>query len=230
MSELASESVSTARPRMRPTSASEEVSVSEPSAIGWDGPPGPLAGTAGGLVVLARSVWPARPPAALPAVPGFVLSSFSPLAAHLAELCLIQYFGSPPADPGRGRQTAIVLASTTGDVGTAVEVAKAVDQGRSVPPLLFYQSNPNAVAGHIATRWGFEGPVTCTVPARRGLADAMDSAALLIEGAEAEAALVILADQGRPGGDGAMPTDDSGTALLIGPAWWPSAARPAPSG
>jgi hypothetical protein len=54
----------------------------------------------------------------------------------------------------------------------------------------------------------------------RGLADAMDSAALLIEGAEAAAALVILADQGRPGGDGAIPTSDSGTALLIGPAGW----------
>ena len=176
---------------------------------------------AGAPVVLARSAWPAEPPTALPAVPGFVLSSFSPLAEHLAELCLTQYFGSPPADPGRGRQTAVVLASTTGDIATAAAVARAVDQGRPVPPLLFYQSNPNAVVGHIATRWGLEGPVTCTIPARRGLADAMDSATLLIESAEAEAALVILADQGRPGGDGGPPTGDSGTALLIGPAWWP---------
>jgi hypothetical protein len=56
------------------------------------------------------------------------------------------------------------------------------------------------------------------------------SATLLIEGGEAEAALVILADQGRPDGDPAMPAGDSGAALLIGPAWWPSAARPAPSG
>jgi hypothetical protein len=172
-------------------------------------------------VVLARAAWPAQPPVALPQVPGFIVSSFSPLAAHLAELCLLQYFGRPPADPARGRQTAVVLASATGDIGTAAEVASAVDQGRPVSPLLFYQSNPNAVAGHIAARWGLEGPVTCTIPARRGLADAMDSAALLIEGGEAESALVILADQGRPRGDGTIPTGDSGTALLIGPASWP---------
>jgi hypothetical protein len=180
---------------------------------------------AGELVVLARSEWPAQPPAALPAavpaVPGFVVSSFSPLAAHLAELCLHSYFGRPPADTARGRQTAVVLASTTGDVATAVAVARAVDTGRPVPPLLFYQSNPNAVVGHIAARWGLEGPVTCTIPARRGLADAIDSAALLIESGEAEAALVILADQGLPGGDGQTPTGDSGAALLIGPARWP---------
>jgi hypothetical protein len=173
------------------------------------------------LVVLARSAWPATPPAALPAVPGFIVSSFSPLAAHLAELCLLRYFGCPPADPARGGQTAVVLASTTGDVATAAAVASAVDRGRPVPPLLFYQSNPNAVVGHVAARWGLEGPVTCTIPARRGLADALDSAAILIEGAEAQAALVILADQGRPRGDGAAATEDSGTALLIGPAWWP---------
>jgi len=35
------------------------------------------------------------------------------------------------------------------------------------------------------------------------------------------AALVILADQGLPGGDGETPAGDSGAALLIGPAWWP---------
>ena len=199
-------------------------------SVACEGPQDDPASAAGGLVVLARSAWPARPPAELPAVPGFIVSSFNPLAAHLAELCLLQYFGRPPADPARGGPTAIVLASTTGDVATAAAVARAVDQGRAVSPLLFYQSNPNAVAGHIAARWGLEGPVTCTIPARRGLADAVGSATLLIEGGEAEAALVILADQGLPGGDDAIPTDDSGTALLLGPAWWPSAAGPAPSG
>jgi hypothetical protein len=193
-------------------------------SVDRDGPKDDPASAAAGPVVLARSAWPAEPPAALPAVPGFIVSSFNPLAAHLAELCLLQYFGGAPADPARGRQTAVVLASSTGDVATAVAVARAVDQGRAVSPLLFYQSNPNAVAGHIAARWGLEGPVTCTIPARRGLADAVDSATLLIEGGEAAAALVILADQGRPGDDDAIPAGDSGTALLIGPAWWPPAA------
>jgi Beta-ketoacyl synthase, N-terminal domain len=168
------------------------------------------------LTLLARSEWPARPPAELPPIPGFIISSFSPLAAELARRCLRQHFGDPPADAERGRRTAIVLASTTGDIATAAAIAGAVDQGRAVPPLLFYQSNPNAVAGHIAARWGLAGPVVCTIPAAAGpgaLADAMDSAALLIEGAEADAALVLLADQGGPDGD-------SGVALLVGPAAW----------
>jgi hypothetical protein len=168
---------------------------------------------AGELTVLARSEWQAREQGAPPGIPGFIISSFSPLAAELAERCLRQHFGGPPADPERGRRTAIVLASTTGDIATAAAIAGAVDRGRAVPPLLFYQSNPNAVAGHIAARWGLAGPVVCTIPAGRGLADAMDGAALLIEGAEADAALVILADQGGPGGD-------KGVAVLVGPAGW----------
>ncbi|HXC84088.1 MAG TPA: beta-ketoacyl synthase chain length factor [Trebonia sp.] len=173
------------------------------------------------LTVLARSQWPALPrtglpPTQLPGIPGFIISSFSPLAAELAQRCLRQCFGDPPADAERGGRTAIVLASTTGDIATAAAIASAVDQGRAVPPLLFYQSNPNAVAGHIAARWGLAGPVVCTIPAGAGpsaLADAMDSAALLIEGAEADAALVVLADQGGPDGD-------RGVAVLVGPAAW----------
>ena len=184
-------------------------------------------GEHGELTVLARSQWPAlaspeRPstePARTepPGIPGFIISSFSPLAAELAQRCLRQYFGDPPADAERGGRTAIVLASTTGDIATAAAIAGAVDQGRAVPPLLFYQSNPNAVAGHIAARWGLAGPVVCTIPAGAGpdaLADAMDSAALLIEGGEADAALVVLADQG--GADG-----DRGAAVLVGSAAWP---------
>ncbi len=172
----------------------------------------------GHLVVLARTVWPTADQDPLPGLPGFIVSSFSPLAAELAERCLRQYFGSPPADRSRAEHTAIVLASTTGDIATAVAVAQAVDQGRSVPPLLFYQSNANAVAGYVAARWGLAGPVVCTIPASHGLTDALEVATLLIEGGDAAAALIILADQLRRGGD-------TGTALLIGPASWPPAAE-----
>ncbi len=168
---------------------------------------------AGELTVLARTEWPARPQTVPQAIPGFIISSFSPLAAELAQRCLRQHFGDPPADSERGRRTAIVLASTTGDIATAAAIASAVDQGRAVPPLLFYQSNPNAVAGHIAARWGLAGPVVCTIPAGRGLDDAMECASLLIEDSEADAALVVLADQGGPDGD-------TGVALLVGPAGW----------
>jgi len=193
-----------------------------------------------GMAVLAGAHWPAHEGDELPVIAGFVTSSFSPLAAALADLCLLDYFGSAPADQARGERTAIVLASSTGDLVTAAAIAAAVAQGRRVPPLLFFQSNPNAVAGHIAARWGLAGPVVCTIPARdaavgtsvsapasaleqaraddlaNALADAVTSAALLIEDGDADAALVIAADSYL---DEAV----AGAALLIGPATWPPA-------
>jgi len=166
-----------------------------------------------GLAVLASSTWPAAEHAELPAIPGFIVSSFSPLAAAVAELCLLSYFGPRPADQDQGESTAIVLASGTGDIATAAAIASAVDEGRRVPPLLFFQSNPNAVVGYIAARWGLAGPVICTNPIGDILADAMLSATLLIEDAAATAVLVILADTDRDGAD-------RGAAMLIGPASW----------
>src|SRR5579863_8527685 len=97
-------------------------------------------------VVLARAQWPAdtgRPEdgdAELPAVAGFIESAFSPLVAAVAERCLASFFGDPPAASGRGERTAIALATSTGDLATAAAVAAAVQAGRRVPPLLFYQS------------------------------------------------------------------------------------------
>lgn len=182
---------------------------------GASAPAGPRV-TAADLTVLARADWPADQHAEPPAIAGFITSLFSPLAAALADLCLQSYFGTRPADPARGERTAIVLASSTGDLATAVAIATAVDRGQRVPPLLFFESNPNAVAGYIAARWGLWGPVVCTNPAADALDDAIASAALLIEDGDAAAALVLLADTGSDGGA-------SGAALLIGPAAWPSA-------
>lgn len=170
-------------------------------------------GTAG-YTVLAQARWPANiGDSALPALPGFIMSSFSPLVAELAERCLREYFGSRPADVERTRRTGIVVASTTGDIAGAAAVARAVEAGHRVPPLLFYQSNPNAVAGYVAARWDLAGPVVCTVPASGGLTDALDSACLVIEDGDADAVLVILADTRPPDGD-------TGTALLVGPPSW----------
>jgi Beta-ketoacyl synthase, N-terminal domain len=183
-------------------------------------PASPVPASAGDLVVLARAEWPASPADRLPALPGFITSSFSPLAAEVAEQCLRRYFGPPPATPELGEHTAVVLASSTGDIVTAAAVASAVDEGRRVPPLLFFQSNQNAVVGYIAARWGLAGPVACTIPLGDALDDAMASAAALIEDGDARAALVIVADQGP--GDA-----DRGTALLLGPPSWPEAGSPA---
>lgn len=176
----------------------------------------------GDLVVLARARWPEGPDDTLPPIPGFVGSSFSPLVAEAARRCLRAFFGEPPADPGRGERVAVVVVSRTGDLGTATAVARAVDERRRVPPLLFFQSNHNAVAGFIASRWGLGGPVLCTICDGDAVADARSSAALLVEDGDADAALIVVADQARPGAG-----RDQAVALLAGPASWrPGAARP----
>ncbi len=198
-------------------------------------------------VVLARAQWPAdEADTELPPVAGFIESAFSPLVAAVAERCLLSYFGEPPAALARAERTAIALATSTGDLATAAAVAAAVQAGRRVPPLLFYQSNPNAVAGYVAARWGLAGPVVCTMPGSavsglkprvraggvcqswaisevqghdltsRALAEAHASAALLIEDGDADAALVIAANAYLGGAA-------FGTAELVGPSWWSSA-------
>jgi 3-oxoacyl-(acyl-carrier-protein) synthase len=171
-------------------------------------------------LVLASARWPARPGDQLPQIAGFITSSFSPLVAELAERCLREYFGAPPADPQRAARTAILLASTSGDLVTSAAVAAAVDAGRRVPPLLFFQSNPNAVAGYVAGRWGLAGPVVCTMPAADTLADAHRSARLLLADGDADAVLLIQAEQAA--GD----HGDYGLAQLIGPASWPHGSAP----
>ena len=175
----------------------------------------------GGPVILASASWPLSPADQLPAIPGFVTSSFSPLVAELADRCLQSYFGTRPASPALGSRTAVLLASTSGDIATAAAVAAAVEAGRRVPPLLFFQSNPNAVAGDVAARWGLAGPVVCTMPAADTLADAHRSALLLLADGDADAVLLIVAEQ-VPAADGG----DHGLAQLIGPSSWPPGGTP----
>ena len=106
------------------------------------------------------------PTARSPPLAGFIESTFSPLLAEVA--------GPGPA-PGRrpsrrhpGAVTAIVMVTALGDVTSAARVAAAVDAGQRVPPLLFFQSVPNAVAGYLAARWQLTGPVVCVSGIKRG--------------------------------------------------------------
>jgi 3-oxoacyl-(acyl-carrier-protein) synthase len=184
--------------------------------------PGLAAGRPAGppAVPLARSHWPAGPGDELAQLPGFVVSSFSPLVAQAAQRCLSDFFGPPPAPAALGERTGVVIASVTGDIATAAAVAAAVDAGRRVPPLLFFQSNPNAVAGFLTARWGLAGPVVCTCPGGDPRTDARRSAALLIASGDAEAVLVITVAQATvPGGQ------DHAEAELVGPPHWADRAR-----
>ncbi|MEK2490396.1 hypothetical protein WN990_12585 [Kitasatospora purpeofusca] len=152
------------------------------------------------LRILAEAVWPdpeAREPEQLPPLPGFSASTFNPLVAETAERCLRARHGAAPA-PGR---TALLLVSASGDLATARAIEEAAaDTARRMPPLLFFQSNPNAVLGHIAARWGLTGPVVAICPAEppppgRVPQDALDLAELLLADGDADQVLVIAAEQ-----------------------------------
>ncbi|MFF3216013.1 hypothetical protein ACFYYB_36050 [Streptomyces sp. NPDC002886] len=181
---------------------------------------------AAAVEVLAAGVWPAPGDPELPVpLAGFAVSSFSPMASAAADRCLEQVHGAPgaePAGPGtrelvrRAGRTAIVLASRGGDLETHTATAVAVDAGRPAAPLLFFQSVPNAVVGHIAKRWGLAGPVICFSPdaaTADPLGEALDVTRFLVAGGDADEALLLLVEQA--GADGAPA---SARALLVRPA------------
>jgi hypothetical protein len=157
------------------------------------------------LRVVARAQWPEEgDTGAPPAVPGFVLSTFNPLVVEVVERCLRQVFSSPPiADERRASRISILLASRGGDRTTARALAEAVSRGERVPPLLFFQSNPNAVLGHVAARWGLAGPVISLSPlvAARSAGPAEAFEEVLDEGVLEEAVAAVAALIGEPAGD-----------------------------
>jgi hypothetical protein len=176
----------------------------------------------GSLVIVARAAWPEPGDGAPPPLTGFVVSSFSPLVAAVADRCLSRS-GKPPApvraavEPAAGSGgaapalvTALVLGSVGGDVATNVAAARAVDAGKAVSPLLFFQSVPNAVLGLIAKRWSLTGPVLCVSPPHDPVGAALAAAELLIADGDADEALVLAAEQ--------APDDagrDAAVALLV---------------
>lgn len=158
--------------------------------------------TATGLAVLAEVHWPEHADDTAPPIAGFVVSAFNPMVAEVARRCL----GLAPPTP----RTGIVLASTRGDTATARATTEAVTAGRRVPPLLFFQSNPNAVLGHIAALHGLIGPLVCTSPTGDPLTDALACADLLAADADLDAVLVIVADLAADPGE-----TDHAHALLV---------------
>jgi 3-oxoacyl-(acyl-carrier-protein) synthase len=147
------------------------------------------------LEVLAEARWPEAEDREVPQVPGFVLSSFSPLVAAAADRCLRRYYGDPPVLDGAGERTAMIVVSGSGDAGSADHVARMVDDGRRVGPLFFFQSVPNSIAGHVAARWGIAGPVVCLCPTGDPMTDGLAEASLLIDDGDADRALVVLVEQ-----------------------------------
>jgi hypothetical protein len=147
-----------------------------------------------GGIVLARAHFPAAEGDTLPQIAGFVQSSFSPLVAEVADRCLRARHGEPPAVPEHAGSTALVLASARGDTTTNETAQDTAGAGGRVPPLLFFQSNPNAVLGWVAARWQLDGPVLSIAPAGDLMADAQHVAGLLMADGEAAEVLVIVAE------------------------------------
>jgi hypothetical protein len=158
------------------------------------------------LVTRAEARWPAGEDDKVPALAGFVMSEFSPLAAEVARRCLEQVTVSP--------RTAVIIVSATGDLETAAAIAKAVDAGQRPGPLLFYQAVPNAVAGYLAARYGLTGPVVSLGPQdpRRtdGLAEGREAASLFLRDGDADEALIISIEQKMVTGE-----VDRATAQLV---------------
>jgi len=151
------------------------------------------------MITLASATWQPSTSDSLPALAGFVESSFSPLAAEVARRCLSAH--EPPPE------TAVIIVSSSGDATSARATAQAVESGRRPSPLLFFQAVPNAVAGHIAAKWNLTGPVVCLSPPVPGdITDGLALAELLIRDGDAGAALIINVEQ-----DAA----DSACALLV---------------
>jgi hypothetical protein len=170
-----------------------------------------------GLRVLSYARWPQTEDDTLPQIAGFIVSSFNPLVAEVADRCLRNRNAlRAPREAGAdddaaapnqttASRTALVLASVGGDRATAGALAEAVRTERRVPPLLFFQSNPNAVLGHIAARHRLTGPLVCISPPMER-ADGIPAAALveadlLLRDGDADEVLLIAAEQGAAPGE-----------------------------
>lgn len=124
-----------------------------------------------------------REPADLPRVVGFADSPFVRLADAVLRDCL-------PAPEHRPR-TGIVLASVLGDIATANRASAAVAIGQKPSALLFYQSVPTAVLGHVCAEFGLQGPLVCLSGAADLCADACEIAEQLLEEGSADRVLVV---------------------------------------
>jgi hypothetical protein len=145
------------------------------------------AAAAAGLAVSATASWPeSDDDREVKPLAGFIVSTFSPLLAEVADRALGRR-GEPPP----GLVTALVIVTALGDVASAADVAATVDAGGRVGPLMFFQAVPNTVVGYVASRWGLTGPVACVSDIGAGL----DLARLLVEDADADEVLVVWVDQ-----------------------------------
>ncbi|ELP69868.1 hypothetical protein ACKI1I_01925 [Streptomyces turgidiscabies] len=129
---------------------------------------------------------------ALPKLPGFVESAFSPLAYEVSSRCLT-------ARPGDGDRTAVALASLMGDTTTADLASRRVVSRRVLSPLLFMQATANSVLGHMSREFGITGQMFSLSTLDDPLAELLTMADLLLEEPELDRVLVLAVELGGGG-------------------------------
>lgn len=118
-----------------------------------------------------------------PPVPGFIESQFNPLVHEVARRCLTAGGGEP--------ETAVVLASGLGDTTTSDVASQNVAKGSVHNPLLFFQSVPTSILGHVARQFGITGSLTCVSGGQTLAASALEMADMLLDQDDLHQVLVI---------------------------------------
>jgi len=136
------------------------------------------------LVLATAVVEPSAEPAPLP---GFVESTFSPLAFEAARRCL-------RANPVDGARTAVVLASLMGDTTTADLASRRLVAGRVHNPLLFMQATANSVLGYLSREFAITGQQLSLSTMDDPLSESMAMAEILLDEPGLDQVLVIVVE------------------------------------
>lgn len=153
----------------------------------------------------------------LPRLPGFVESSFSPLAYEVSRQCLTER-------PGDGSRTAVALASLMGDTTTADLASRRMVSGQVHNPLLFMQATANSVLGYTSREFGITGQTFSLSTLDDPVTELLAMADLLLEDPELDRVLVLgvelgggeRSEEGVPPADGWARVADAYRELAVG--------------
>jgi 3-oxoacyl-[acyl-carrier-protein] synthase II len=140
-------------------------------------------------VRIAAECDPAVGPQSLPPKEARRLDRCTRLALVAAEEAVADAAWTDGAvDPAR---TAVVVGTSIGGIATLLEGHDALrDRGpRRIGPFVVPMTLPNMTAGFVSMHWGLRGPIGCPVGACASGAQAIATAARLIERGDADAAL-----------------------------------------
>jgi 3-oxoacyl-[acyl-carrier-protein] synthase II len=158
-----------------------------------------------------------------PGVPGFIVSRFNPLVNEAVRRCLAE---AGDAVDVSGPGTALLLGSVFGDTTTSDTASAGLVAGDVRNPLLFYQSVPTTILGHVAREYGITGPIVCCSIRTDPAGTLRDLARLLL--LEDEISRVLMIEVELAAGrrvahltEGSGPAGDTATARLLGEARGP---------